>query len=110
MIPNPSHLMLAAALCASQAPGLAALHANARPLAPSERAALRSLEDPALAGLSAGHAPAARSLDDAEREGLRDLETRNEELAAQRAGDLDNDTLVTILLVLAIVALVIIIL
>ena len=108
MIPNPNHLMLAAALLAAQAPGLVAL--NARPLCPSEHAALRAIEDPALAELTAGRAPVVAELDDAARAGLRELETGNQELADQRAGDLDNDTLVTILLVLAIVALVIIIL
>jgi hypothetical protein len=108
MIPNPNHLMLAAALCAAQVPGLVAL--NTGPLVPAEHAALRAIEDPALADLSAGLAPVAAGLDDSTREGLRSLETENQDLAEQRAGDLDNNTLMTILIVLAIVALVIIIL
>ena len=107
---STASLILVAALATSGAAEVAT--PSARPLAPWEREALRSLDDPALAGLSAGSAPLAPVLDDTARDELRRLQSESRALEAQRAGDLDldNETLETVLLVLGIVVLVAIIL
>lgn len=76
--------------------------------APGERDALRSLDEPALEEQRASHAPAL-TLDDSERSGLRELQQDSGDLEAQRAGDISNETLTTILLVLGIVLLLLII-
>ena len=104
-----SRFVLSCAL-ASLATGASALpRGGPAALAAGERAALADLALPELAELRAGAAPAVE-LPGADREILRELEQRAPELAAQRAGDISNQELTTIFLILGIVAALVIIL
>lgn len=88
----------------------ACLQAGPGPVAP-ERVTLGAHVDESLGSLRAsGSLVLAEPAGEGERSAFREAEERARELLALRGGELDNDTLLTVLLVLGIVALLVILL
>ncbi len=101
-------LLLCAAALALPAPLLGA-EGHALPVEAAEHTALRDVESRAPADRRAGAPSLPETLEARERAELRSLEQAAAGLADSRAGHIENDTLTTILLVLAIVAVLVII-
>jgi hypothetical protein len=101
------NFVIGAWLAAATVASMPAISRCVRP-ATSELSLLRSLDTGDLARLRAGAADGVDPLDDSDRASLAQSERANPNLAALRAGDLSNSTLITIALVLAIIVLVVI--